>query len=115
LVTYRCTSRIALIMYMKIPCKICLTRVPIGHTVEAMTKRTSINLDLGLVDEAKAVLETKETTETIHRALAEVVQNAHRQRLVHRTFDLSEDDLRQLREPRLGDVPAVSLRSNVAA
>jgi hypothetical protein len=80
-----------------------------------MTKRTSINLNVELVDEAKVVLETTETTETIHRALSEVVRNAHRQRLAGRRFDLGPDELQKLREPRLGDASAVSLRSNVAA
>ncbi|MGZ4418941.1 MAG: type II toxin-antitoxin system VapB family antitoxin, partial [Gaiellaceae bacterium] len=46
-----------------------------------MRKRTSLNLDFALVDEAKAVLETKETTETIHKALKEVVRNERLRRL----------------------------------
>jgi Arc/MetJ family transcription regulator len=37
-------------------------------------KRTSLNLDLDLVAQARDVLETRTTTETIHRALDEVVR-----------------------------------------
>lgn len=39
-----------------------------------MTKRTTINLDTGLTAEARAVLGTSTTTETVHRALEEVVR-----------------------------------------
>jgi Arc/MetJ family transcription regulator len=40
----------------------------------ARVKRTSLNLDLDLVARAREVLETDTTTETIHRALQEVVR-----------------------------------------
>ena len=39
-----------------------------------MIKRTSLNLDLDLVAQARDVLDTRTTTETIHRALDEVVR-----------------------------------------
>src|SRR5207249_3436409 len=52
-----------------------------------MRKRTSVTLDLKLFDEAKAVLQTTGTTETIHRALHETVRQARLRRLAARRFD----------------------------
>lgn len=71
------------------------------HT-EAMIRRTSLNLDFALVDEAKAVLGTTETTETIHRALADAVRHARLRRLVQRRFELTAEEERQLQEWTLG-------------
>lgn len=71
------------------------------HT-EAMIRRTSLNLDFDLVDEAKAVLGTTETTETIHRALADAVRHARLRRLVQRRFELTAEEERQLQEWTLG-------------
>jgi hypothetical protein len=76
-----------------------------------VTKRTSLNLDFELLDEAKEVLETTATTETIHRALSEVVRQARLQRLAKRRFDLSADELAALRATRTADEDAVSLRN----
>jgi hypothetical protein len=76
-----------------------------------VTKRTSLNLDFELLDEAKEVLETTATTETIHRALSEVVRQARLQRLAKRRFDLSADELAVLRAARTADEDAVSLRN----
>ena len=58
-----------------------------------MTKRTSLNLDMSLVDEAREVLGTRGTTETVNKALAEVVRQDKLRRLVARTFDLDNDEL----------------------
>jgi Arc/MetJ family transcription regulator len=58
-----------------------------------MTKRTSLNLDMSLVDEARRELGTNGTTETVHRALAEVVRQAKLRRLVARTFDFDHNEL----------------------
>ena len=67
----------------------------------AVTKRTSINLDVDLVDEAKAVLGTSEVTETIHLALAEIVRMQRLRRLASRDFpDLTPATLAELRRPR---------------
>jgi Arc/MetJ family transcription regulator len=44
-----------------------------------MRKRTTINLDVDLVRAAQEALGTTETTETVHRALAEVVNRRKRQ------------------------------------
>ena len=77
-----------------------------------MNRRTSINLDFDLVEEAKAILETRETTETIHRALSEVVRQARLQRLAQRRFDFHDLDLDELRRPRTEEAPPVSARAS---
>ena len=80
-----------------------------------MTKRTSLNLDFALVDEAKEVLETKETTETIHKALKEVVRNERLRRLSRRRFDFSNQDLDALRTSRSEKAAGVSVRPRATA
>ena len=44
-------------------------------------KRTSMNLDLDLVGEARAVLGTANTTDTVHAAMFEAVRAHHLSRL----------------------------------
>ncbi len=46
-----------------------------------MIKRTSINLDLDLVAEAREILGTKNTTDTVHAALREAVRREKLKRL----------------------------------
>ena len=66
-----------------------------------MVKRTSMNVDLDLVAEARAVLGTRGTTETVHRALKEVVRQAKLQALADETFDdLTPEALAELRRSR---------------
>ena len=66
-----------------------------------MIKRTSLNLDLELVGEARDVLGSSGTTDTIHRALEEVVRREKLRRLSERTFDdLTPEALEQLRTTR---------------
>jgi Arc/MetJ family transcription regulator len=63
------------------------------------TRRTSLILDVGLVQEAGRVLGTQGTTRTVERALREVVDRQKRQALAG--WDLSDlglDDLARLRE-----------------
>jgi len=50
-------------------------------------RRTSINLDLELVDRAREVLGTKTTTDTVHTALRETVRRKLVERLLERRFD----------------------------
>jgi Arc/MetJ family transcription regulator len=69
-----------------------------------MTKRTSLNLDMSLVDEARNELGTNGITETVHRALAEVVRQAKLRRLVARTFDFDNDEL-EARELEMEGLP----------
>jgi Arc/MetJ family transcription regulator len=69
-----------------------------------MKKRTSLNLDVDLVAEAREVLGTNGTTETVHRALAEVVRTEHLRRLAEETFeDLTPEALAKLRRWRTAD------------
>ncbi len=52
-----------------------------------MIKRTSINLDLELVAEARGIFGTKNTTDTVHTALREAVRRERLARLAKRRFD----------------------------
>ena len=83
-----------------------------GGALEAydkvMIKRTSLNLDFDLLNEAKEILRTEETTETIHRALEDVVRQARLRRLVARSFELSDEELDALRTPPTAELPRIS-------
>lgn len=60
-----------------------------------------MNLHLDLVEEAREVLGTKTTTETIHRALAQVIRQARLRRLAQERFeDLTPEALERLRRGR---------------
>jgi len=50
-------------------------------------RRTSMNLDLELVAEAKSELGTEGTTETVHAALRDVVRRARIERLLAIRFE----------------------------
>jgi Arc/MetJ family transcription regulator len=67
--------------------------VPIKAYNLDMIKRTSLNLDMSLVDEARAVLRTGGTTETVNKALAEVVRQEKLRRLTDRVFDVDNDEI----------------------
>ncbi len=64
-------------------------------SVCAMVKRTSMNLDLDLVAEARAVLGSNGTTDTIHRALEEVVRREKLRRLTEYDFSEIDEEARQ--------------------
>jgi Arc/MetJ family transcription regulator len=65
-----------------------------------MVRRTNINLDMDLVDEAARELGTQRTTDTVHKALREVVARARRARLAERDFeDLTPEALDAMRRP----------------
>jgi len=67
-----------------------------------MVKRTSLNLELELVAQAREVLGTRGTTDTIHRALEDVVRRERLQALAERTFeDLTPEALDELRRTRV--------------
>lgn len=69
-----------------------------------MKKRTTLNLDLKLIDEAQQVLGTTQATETIHRALREVVDRKKRQRLLDMgTGTLTPERLEEVRQNRSFD------------
>jgi Arc/MetJ family transcription regulator len=68
---------------------------------DCMIRRTSLNLKLELVAEAREVLGTKGTTDTIHRALEDVVRRERLQALADERFeDLTPEALDQLRRWR---------------
>lgn len=67
-----------------------------------MVKRTSLNLELELVAQAREVLGTTGTTDTIHRALEDVVRRERLQALAERSFeDLTPEALDELRRTRV--------------
>lgn len=60
-------------------------------------RRTSLNLDFGLVGEAQFALGTKGTTETIHAALTEIVLRERRRKLLEEDFsEFDNDELERL-------------------
>ena len=64
-----------------------------------MTKRTTLNLDTELLDEAAVILATEGNTETIHAALRDVVRRARLRRLAKRDFSsLTPELLGELRQ-----------------
>ena len=66
-----------------------------------VVKRTFLNLDLDLVEQAREVLGSHGATDTIHRALEEVVRREKLLRLAAERFeDLTPKALEQLRQPR---------------
>jgi Arc/MetJ family transcription regulator len=66
-----------------------------------MVKRTSLNLDLELVAEAREVLGTTGPTDTIRRALEDVVRRERLRALTQERFDgLTPEALNQLRVTR---------------
>jgi Arc/MetJ family transcription regulator len=65
---------------------------------EAVIRRTNLNLDMDLVDQAASELGTRRTTDTVHQALREVVARARRTRLAGRDFeDLTPDAIEEMR------------------
>lgn len=66
-----------------------------------MIKRTSLNLDLDLVAQAREILGSNGTTETVHRALQDVVRQEKLRRLTEYDFsELTPDVLDRLRATR---------------
>ena len=61
-----------------------------------MVKRTTINLDSDLVTEAREVLKTGNTTDTVHGALREVVRRDRLQRLTE--WELEDLTLKGIKE-----------------
>jgi Arc/MetJ family transcription regulator len=66
-----------------------------------MIKRTSLNLDLDLVAQAREILETSTTTDTVHRALEDVIRRKALKRLAEWDLGgLALADLERMRRPR---------------
>jgi len=65
-----------------------------------MVRRTNINLDMELIDQAAAELGTHRTTDTVHQALRDVVARGRRARLAQRDFeDLTPAAVDAMRRP----------------
>lgn len=65
-----------------------------------VVKRTNINLDMELVEQAARELGTERTTDTVHEALRDVIARSRRARLAEREFeDLTPEALDALRRP----------------
>ena len=60
-----------------------------------MVKRTSLNLDLDLVAEARSALGSNGTTDTVHRALEDVVRREKLRCLAERDFSAYTDEERR--------------------
>lgn len=66
----------------------------------SVVKRTNINLDMALVQQAARELGTERTTDTVHQALRDVVARGRRARLAQRDFeDLTPQALEAMRRP----------------
>jgi Arc/MetJ family transcription regulator len=66
-----------------------------------VVKRTNINLDMDLVQQAAQALGTTRTTDTVHEALRDVIARGRRMRLAQRDFeDLTPESLEAMRRPR---------------
>ena len=70
-------------------------------TLRGVVKRTNINLDMDLVQQAAQALGTRRTTDTVHEALRDVIARARRTRLAQRDFEeLTPESLEAMRRPR---------------
>lgn len=66
-------------------------------------KRVTFNADARLLEEAREVLGTTSTTDTLNGALSEVVRQARLRSLSERTFpDLTPEALAEIRRGRSG-------------
>ena len=81
-----------------------MPRKPAYH--QSMRKHTTIDLDRELVGEARQVLGTTTTTETIHAALAEVVRSRRRMAILELHPALTLADLDAMRAHRFAEDPA---------
>ncbi|HEV8686556.1 MAG TPA: type II toxin-antitoxin system VapB family antitoxin [Gaiellaceae bacterium] len=78
-----------------------MPREDAAEHIEGRIRRTSLNLDTALVAEARKVLGTAGTTDTVHGALADVVNRERRRSAAGLRFDdLDASALERLRAPR---------------
>jgi Arc/MetJ family transcription regulator len=69
--------------------------------VQMTARRTTLNLDSELVSQAREVLGTTTSTDTVHAALRDVVRRQRLRELAAQDFSsLGLDGLEQLRRPR---------------
>jgi Arc/MetJ family transcription regulator len=71
----------------------------------AMVRRTTINLDAELVTQAREILKAKNTTDTVHSALREVVRSDRLRRLAERDWGMTLEELREMRRSRVETRP----------
>jgi Arc/MetJ family transcription regulator len=68
---------------------------------QTVKKRTTLNIDLELVAEARQALGTRGTSDTVHAALGDVVGRSRRKRLLAYDLpDLSPESLAEMRSAR---------------
>jgi Arc/MetJ family transcription regulator len=71
-----------------------------------MVRRTTINLDSELVADAREVLKTKNTTDTVHDALRDVVRRERLQRLAEWELEgLTLEGIKEMRRSRTETKP----------
>jgi Arc/MetJ family transcription regulator len=70
-----------------------------------MVRRTTINLDSELVAQAREVLNTRNTTDTVHDALRAVIRRERLRRLAQRDWGMTLDDLQEMRRSRVETKP----------
>ncbi len=71
-----------------------------------MVRRTTINLDSELVAEARGVLKTRNTTDTVHDALRDVVRRERLKRLTEWELEgLTLEGIKEMRRPRTETKP----------
>jgi Arc/MetJ family transcription regulator len=69
-------------------------------------RRTTINLDSELVADAREVLKTRNTTDTVHDALREVVRREDLRRLTEWELEgLTLDGIKEMRRSRMETKP----------
>ena len=66
-------------------------------------KRTSLNLDTGLVAAARDALGTSGTTDTVHAALREIVRKRRIEWLLQHDFSLTDEEHEELERSSWGD------------
>jgi|HubBroStandDraft_2_1064218.scaffolds.fasta_scaffold538884_1 Arc/MetJ family transcription regulator len=72
-----------------------------------MVRRTTINLDAELVTQAREILTTTNTTDTVHGALREVIRRDRLRRLAERKWGMTLEELRDSRRSRVETRPWV--------
>jgi Arc/MetJ family transcription regulator len=70
----------------------------------ARVKRTTINLDLDLLDEASDALGTSRMTDTVHAAMTDVIRRRKLEELTRMEFPgMDLEKLEEMRRPRTFD------------
>jgi Arc/MetJ family transcription regulator len=81
-----------------------------------MVRRTTINLDSELVAQARDVLHTRNTTDTVHDALRDVVRRERLQRLTEWDLEgLTLEGIKEMRRSRADTKPWAGSPSSDAA